>query len=132
MDRFGLPLCFSRRRLQDGRQLLLRLTKGTGAGWCDTTKACLVDRLESATMAHVCVLQLFPDALFATIKPSITRRLRRELRFFVEDRNLNTLNAYSFHHKNFKLCGIAARPSRMIGSASRPTRCTYPRRAFRP
>jgi hypothetical protein len=107
MDRFGLPVCISRRWLQDGRQLLLRLTKGTGARWCDTTNACLVNRLESATMAYVCALQLSPNARFATIKPSITRRLRRELRFFVEDRNLNTLNAYSFHHKNFKFCGIA-------------------------
>ena len=106
MEHTGLPLCISRRWLQEGKQLMLRLTKGADAQWCYTTNACLVNRLKSAAMAYMCALQVFQDARFATVKPSITRRLRKELRFFVIQRNLNTLNAYPLQHKNFKYCGV--------------------------
>ena len=110
IDRFGLPLCIIRRWLQEGKQLLLRLTKGVDARWCDTTNACLVNRLESAAIAYMCAHRAFLDTQFATIKPAVTRRLRREMRFFVIDRNLSSLNTYLLHHKNFKCCSIVGEP----------------------
>jgi hypothetical protein len=106
IDRFGLPMRIIRRWLQEGKQLLLRLTKGVDARWCDTTNACLVNRLESAAIAYMCAHRAFIDTQFATIKPAITRRLRREMRFFVIDRNLSALNTYLLFHKNFKCCSI--------------------------
>ena len=88
---------------QSGSVLFLKLTKGCGSVWCAAVNAELMSRMNSASRSFF-FFHLQPDDNneIAECKELLVHVLRREVKLFLRNPELNPFGYYPFQRKNFK------------------------------
>ena len=100
---FSGLLCI-RCKLQDGgKSLFFKLTKGCGSAWCAAVNATLVSRMDCAARTYFFFhLQPGHDVSLGECKQFLLLVLKREIKLFLRDWDLDPFGYYPFTRKNFK------------------------------
>ena len=98
----GLPWEVKHHLQSKGKDVFLKLTKGTGGEWCNLVNTFLVTILDTATRALVFKSIQYPAAGYEEAVSQLQSYLKKESFLFINDRNMNPMGYFSFFHTNFR------------------------------
>ncbi len=90
--------------LENGLELYLKLTKGSGKDWCDTVNTFVVHSLDTALRVLIKTHELLGKDMQGTQndKALISSMFKREVNSAIRDHDIDPNVMYSFEHVNFE------------------------------